>query len=1100
MKDHYDTSQYGLSAASVKRLRKKHNLLSTRQQKHTLDSIKDAMVEIRTRFPLRGSEGIRKSLGLEYGMFVPRPLVSQLLKQTEPEAVQNRKRRQLRRKRYWAAGPNDAWSQDQHDKWARFGLWVHVSVCVFTSDIKWLKIWHNNRNPQLICRYYLEAVRKEGGAPLVTQSDPGTENFGVANAHTTLRHRMDPSLQDTLQHRFMHDKQNIKAEIVWSQFRRDFTPGFESLLDKGLHDGTYNPNDPLESLLFRWIFIPWLQKEIDNWVFLRNFSAPRADKNKVLPHGIPALINQKPERYGTFDFKVPVDSALLDELEQNYAPPDHEVMQLVPALFALRAQDVYTSLHSPVVTSVSVWDIFRDMLAQFKATPSVEVAVVVQSHQPSQHLAVPDPEAFPDEYIIQVLDALFSYLLPLIYSVMNTQQETADFTIGDPNPVCQHCKARYPTADMKFIRGQNGQSGQLLCLACREYYRLKAQRASDLIGLSVPSGESLGSTTTINVAKQVAAAQRGQEDRPRVRAVGNFTSLHSISHRGMPPPVAPAPRVITPMAIHRGSILPFPRLDGSKKTLQWGYTQAHENYIVMRDHFATQAYATGGTGKITIHPRFATILPGKQKYSPFSDAYEPLGNISPEIGVNDLKTAAFVALYPRFLKWSYDFTLSLDQLCLRAKDWTEIIHNDIAPSPFRALFFTAKTQKFAPGAGLTVYLTVETDLYEKIIDHREICLDREAQIAEQDKSMVQAVAVPQADAITGVVIALDPPNSRNPPPGQSQADLFSARSVGLEYTAQPAQSLKRRVPESQSSVIEEGQVGFCHNASRAVQSTTPVTPPRPRKITVLAPISPSREDVFAALRAQTRSEKKAIHNQYNTISVQCVAFHAPRVSFTDLLKTPLITDIQKSSAPRRITLFFNPSGPSEAGSFKIARIGHTDPTDEPLFKLSSSTRVCIKQAYRKSTTDSAAPPKLYEGKLQAQMLQDEIKCIVYANSLLDLVYNFIDSSDQESAFAPSADANDHVNCAFLLEEMIDPLNEGEFTKYLNNDNAVPLPSNDPDVNLRSDFLSFAQHVQYVKTKKAVFVSDFQVDELFSLIRKSQHCLMCHSYQFLLVEI
>jgi hypothetical protein len=37
---------------------------------------------------------------------------------------------------------------------------------------------------------------------------------------------------------------------------------------------------------------------------MRNQTAPRKDKSKVLPHGIPELIRTKPERYGSLDFKV----------------------------------------------------------------------------------------------------------------------------------------------------------------------------------------------------------------------------------------------------------------------------------------------------------------------------------------------------------------------------------------------------------------------------------------------------------------------------------------------------------------------------------------------------------------------------------------------------------------------------------------------------------------------------------------------------------------------------------------------------------------------------------------------------------------------------
>jgi hypothetical protein len=58
------------------------------------------------------------------------------------------------------------------------------------------------------------------------------------------------------------------------------------------------------SLIFRWLAIPWIQEEINAWALLRNQTAPRKDKHKVLPHGIPELIRLHPEDYGSLDFKV----------------------------------------------------------------------------------------------------------------------------------------------------------------------------------------------------------------------------------------------------------------------------------------------------------------------------------------------------------------------------------------------------------------------------------------------------------------------------------------------------------------------------------------------------------------------------------------------------------------------------------------------------------------------------------------------------------------------------------------------------------------------------------------------------------------------------
>ena len=82
--------------------------------------------------------------------------------------------------------------------------------------------------------------------PLVSQSNPGSENYCIASAHTALRHLHDPSLAGTIQHRWMRQKKNVKPEIAWSQMRRRFTPGFEDLLEVGVTNDWYDINKPLD--------------------------------------------------------------------------------------------------------------------------------------------------------------------------------------------------------------------------------------------------------------------------------------------------------------------------------------------------------------------------------------------------------------------------------------------------------------------------------------------------------------------------------------------------------------------------------------------------------------------------------------------------------------------------------------------------------------------------------------------------------------------------------------------------------------------------------------------------------------------------------------
>ncbi|KAJ7278500.1 hypothetical protein C8J57DRAFT_1434292 [Mycena rebaudengoi] len=281
-----------------------------------------------------GAAVMRTTLRQDFKFKVSKHLLNEYFKLTEPEAHKQRRFQRFKRKRFWAAGVMDIIALDQHDKWKR----------PYAGRIAWLNIWWTNRNVRLICSYYLKSGREIGGIPLVTQSDPGSENYGLANCHTNARHHLDPSLKDTLQHRWMRKHQNIKPEALWSQLRRQWTPGFEDVLDHGLNNGLYNPDDPLENLVFRWLAIPWLQAELDKWRLQYNSSPRRADKNKILPHGIPDLITAKPHLFNSENFKVIVPPALFDELEKKWAPPSDPVFSCTPPEFDKQAQHLYSQI------------------------------------------------------------------------------------------------------------------------------------------------------------------------------------------------------------------------------------------------------------------------------------------------------------------------------------------------------------------------------------------------------------------------------------------------------------------------------------------------------------------------------------------------------------------------------------------------------------------------------------------------------------------------------------------------------------------------------------------------------------------------------------
>lgn len=89
---------------------------------------------------------------------IHRNLVVVYFKVYEPHLVRERKSGRLRRRRFWAAGVNDLWAIDQHDKWKRYGLALHTGIDPFSGLILWIKIWWTNSNPKLIASYYFDSV------------------------------------------------------------------------------------------------------------------------------------------------------------------------------------------------------------------------------------------------------------------------------------------------------------------------------------------------------------------------------------------------------------------------------------------------------------------------------------------------------------------------------------------------------------------------------------------------------------------------------------------------------------------------------------------------------------------------------------------------------------------------------------------------------------------------------------------------------------------------------------------------------------------------------------------------------------------------------
>ncbi len=78
---------------------------------------------------------------------------------------------------------------------------------------------------------------------------------------------------------------------------------------------------------------------------------------------------------------MPVPNDLLEEMENEWAPPSHPVFRLVPNDFELQVQNLYTMLGAPPVSHSSFLEVFRQLRDAFQPyEPEYPLATYIHSH------------------------------------------------------------------------------------------------------------------------------------------------------------------------------------------------------------------------------------------------------------------------------------------------------------------------------------------------------------------------------------------------------------------------------------------------------------------------------------------------------------------------------------------------------------------------------------------------------------------------------------------------------------------------------------------------------------------------------------------------
>jgi len=103
----------------------------------------------------------------------------------------------------------------------------------------------------------------------------------------------------------------------------------------------------------------------------------------------------------------------------------------------------------------------------------------------------------------------------------------------------------------------------------------------------------------------------------------------------------------------------------------------------------------------------------------------------------------------------------------------------------------------------------------------------------------------------------------------------------------------------------------------------------------------------------------------------------------------------------------------------------------------------------------------------------DIPCLCFVDAGLLLAYSNAPATTKDSGLL-LVKTSAIVSMMYLGKELIPISSDGkDFVKYIHNGDAAPCDLLDPDMENIVQFLVFTQHIQYVKTGRQVYISDYQ---------------------------
>lgn len=308
----------------LRTLKRRRSDLGLRRKGHDVNESEIELLirrEVEGAGRLDGYRNIWHALRLRHHVHVPRSLVARLLKKIDPDGVEDRRARRLRRRQYLSPGPNFCWHVDGFDKLKTYGIPIHGCICGYSRKILWLEVVKSNNDPSVPAKLYLDTVQSLKGCPKIVRSDCGTENVTLAAMQCSLRALHTDEFAAEKAHRFGTSPANQRIEGWWSFLQRNRSSWWISFFKDMSESGVLNLGDTFHMECLWFCFMKVIQADLDKVKDHWNSHYIRKSRHDTVP-GVPDILFYLPEYSGSRNCLQHVTQAQIDELEEHCHFPD----------------------------------------------------------------------------------------------------------------------------------------------------------------------------------------------------------------------------------------------------------------------------------------------------------------------------------------------------------------------------------------------------------------------------------------------------------------------------------------------------------------------------------------------------------------------------------------------------------------------------------------------------------------------------------------------------------------------------------------------------------------------------------------------------------